>query len=263
MRLGPELASFGYHEVTDDPTASGFQRPAARPYKHTRQAFQHQLAALARARLAPELVLDVDLEQPGRHLLLTFDDGGKSALHVSDELSRRGWKGHFFIVTSLIGSRTFLDRGEIRSIRSAGHLIGSHSHTHPDIFRDLTPARMAAEWRTSCDLLEDLLGEPCRVASVPGGDISGSALRSAARVGLRYLFTSEPWTRPRQVDGCWILGRFGPKTSTSPARTEALARFRGWSRALLVRRATDVARRALPTLYRLYVRQRTREWAAS
>jgi len=37
----------------------------------------------------------MDFERPGRHVLLTFDDGGKSALYASDQLSRRGWKGHF------------------------------------------------------------------------------------------------------------------------------------------------------------------------
>ena len=61
--------------------------------------------------------------------------------------------------------------------------------------------------------------------------------------------------------GCWILGRYGPKTTTPPARTAELARFRGWGRALLVRQLKVIARRSLPTLYRLYVRQTTREWA--
>ena len=177
MKPGPELATFAFHEVTDDPRASGFQRPAALPYKHTRLAFAQHLASIGAAQLIPELVLEMDLERPGRHVLLTFDDGGKSALYVSDELSRRGWKGHFFIVTSLIGSRTFLDRKEIGYIRSAGHVIGSHSHRHPDIFRDQTPQQMTAEWRTSCDILADLLGEPCPVASVPGGDISQALLQ--------------------------------------------------------------------------------------
>src|SRR5439155_27121729 len=77
-----------------------------------------------------------------------------------------------------------------------------------------------------------------------------------------YLFTSEPWTRPRQVDRCWILGRFGPKTKTPPARTAELARFRGWGRALLVRQLKDIARQSMPTLYRFYVQRTTREWAA-
>jgi peptidoglycan/xylan/chitin deacetylase (PgdA/CDA1 family) len=247
--------------VTDDPRASGFQRPAALPFKHTRLAFAQHLASCNAAGIVPELVLGVDFGRPGRHLLLTFDDGGKSALYASDELSRRGWKGHFFIVTSLIGSRTFLDRNEIKYIRSAGHVIGSHSHTHPDIFRDQTPEQMTEEWRTSCAILADLLGEPCQVASVPGGDISRAVLHAAAGAGLGYLFTSEPWVRPRRVGACWILGRFGTKTTTPPARTEELARFRGWGRALLVRQLKDIARRTMPTLYGYYVKQTTREWA--
>ena len=203
----------------------------------------------------------IDFTRLGRHVLLTFDDGGKSAVYTADELSRRGWKAHFFIVTSLIGTRTFVDATDIRYLRSCGHVVGSHSHTHPDIFRDQTPERMLEEWRTSCAILADLLGEPCRVASVPGGDISTAVLRSAAPAGVRYLFTSEPWITPRRVDGCWILGRFGPKVGTSAGRVGALVRFDGWQRALLERRLKGLLRRGLPALYRLYVRRSTQDWA--
>jgi len=257
----PQVASFGYHEVTDDPTTSGFQRPAALPFKHTRRAFAAHLDRIAAGPLVPTLVENVDFTRPGRHLLLTFDDGGKSAVCAADELSRRGWRGHFFIVTSLIGARTFLEANEIKYIRSCGHVVGSHSHTHPDIFRDLTMDQMVEQWRVSCDILAELLNEPCRVASLPGGDLSPVALRSAAAAGLTHLFTSEPWLVPKRVDGCWILGRFGPKVHTSPARLAALAQFRGWGRALLVRRLTNAARLSLPTLYRFYVRRTTRERA--
>src|SRR5262249_10311385 len=157
---------------TDDPSASGFQRPGAVPYKLSRQAFAQHLAAIATSPFVPECILDIDIARPGRHLLLTFDDGGKSAVYVSEELSRRGWKGHFFIVTSLIGSRTFVDAREVRYIRSQGHVIGSHSHTHPNIFKELSFERMVEEWRMSCDRLAQLLGEPCTTAAVPGGDSS-------------------------------------------------------------------------------------------
>jgi len=257
----PRIASFGYHEVTDEPTTSGFQRPAALPFKHTRRAFAEHLASIAAGPHVPGLVAQIDFTRLGRHVLLTFDDGGKSAVYTADELSRRGWKAHFFIVTSLIGTRTFVDATDIRYLRSCGHVVGSHSHTHPDIFRDQTPERMLEEWRTSCGVLADLLGEPCSVASVPGGDISTAVLRSAAPGGVRYLFTSEPWITPRQVDGCWILGRFGPKVGTSAARVGALVRFHGWRRALLERRLKGMLRRALPALYRLYVRRTTQDWA--
>ena len=260
MGSAPAIACFMYHEVTDDPRSSGFQRSGALPYKHSRRAFAQHLAELATSPLVPELIGDIDLTRAGRHLLLTFDDGGKSALHVSEELSRRGWKGHFFIVTSLIGTRTFLDAGEIKRIRSCGHVIGSHSHTHPNIFKDQPLDRMVEEWRVSSDRLAQLLGEPCVTASVPGGDISHQVPVSASAAGLRYLFTSEPWLTPRNVGGCWMVGRFSAKVGTSPARVRELAHFRGWTGALVRRRLKVLVTGGLPSLYRLYVRTRTREW---
>jgi len=252
-----EIASFGYHEVTDDPKACGFQRPGALPYKHTEQAFQRDLDHVARSAHPPELVTKVDLTRPGQHVFLTFDDGGKSAVAIGDALSARGWRGHFFIVSGLIGTRTFMTEGEIRYLRSCGHVIGSHSHTHPDIFRDLTEARMVEEWRISGDILAQLLGEPCVTASIPGGDASPAVFQSAATAGLGYLFTSEPWLVPRHVRACWILGRFMPKRWTPAARVGELASFQGWPSALLVRRLKELARRAMPQLYRLYIQRTT------
>ena len=252
------VAAFMFHEVTDDPRSSGFQQPGAMPYKHTRRAFARCLDEIAAASPAPTLVTEVDLSRSGRHIFLTFDDGGKSAVAVGDQLSQRGWKGHFFIVTSLVGGRTFLDAEEIRTIRKAGHLIGSHSHTHPHIFRELPLERMVEEWRTNCDILAQLLGEPVVSASVPGGDINQRALDSAEAAGLRYLFTSEPWLTPRRAADCWILGRFSVKRATSPTRVHNLAQLRGWTAALVRRRLKVWATLALPSLYRLYVRARTR-----
>ncbi len=247
-----------YHEVTDAPDSSGFQRPGAFAYKHSTAMFAEHLARIAETPVRPSLVTDLDLTRPGRHVLLTFDDGGKSALTAGNLLEQRGWKGHFFIVTSLIGSRTFIDPDGIRALHAAGHLIGSHSHTHPNIFRDLEPARMAEEWRLSSDILSQITGAPCVSASVPGGDISARVLASADRAGLRYLFTSEPWLVPRRSRGCAILGRYSVKVSTSAAQVGALTRFRGWHSALLRRRLKVWTTRALPPLYRLYIRARTR-----
>ena len=253
----PEIACLMYHEVTDEPASSGFQRPGAFAYKHSTAAFAEHLSRIAEAQVRPSLVTDLDLTRPARHVLLTFDDGGKSALTTGELLETRGWKGHFFIVTSLIGSRTFIDLDGIRALHAAGHMIGSHSHTHPNIFRDLEPARMVEEWRLSSDILSQITGAPCVSASVPGGDISTRVLASADSAGLRYLFTSEPWLTPRRSGGCAILGRYSVKVTTSAAQVGALTRFRGWHSALLRRRLKVWATRALPPLYRLYIRTRT------
>jgi peptidoglycan/xylan/chitin deacetylase (PgdA/CDA1 family) len=257
------VAGFGYHDVTDHPTESGFQREGALPYKLATGVFREHLDQLATAPVQPVLVTDIDLGKPGRHLLLTFDDGGKSALAIGEELCRRGWRGHFFITTSLVGCRTFLTAGDIRQLRRQGHVIGSHSHSHPNIYRELAWEQMVVEWRRSSDILEQLLGESCTTGAVPGGEISTDVLRSAAAAGLRHVFTSEPILRPRVVGGCWVLGRFCVKNSLSSRQLAELAAFRGWAGKLLARRVKSAASRSLPSLYRLYVSRSVREWEAT
>jgi peptidoglycan/xylan/chitin deacetylase (PgdA/CDA1 family) len=257
----PEVAGLMYHEVTDDPTTSGFQRAAALPYTLTRAAFGRHLDAIAAGPLKPQLVTDLALEddKSHRHLVLTFDDGGASALYAAEELARRGWKAHFFIITAKIGERTFLKPADIRSLRAAGHLVGSHSHTHPDIFRALPRNVMTTEWQVSRAILEALLGEPCIAASVPGGDISPVVLESASEAGIRYLFTSEPLLSPSRVGNMWVLGRVILKAGVSAATIRHLVAFRGWQRVQLWRRLGGIARALFPPLYAQYVRLRTRE----
>ena len=119
---------------------------------------------------------------------------------------------------------------------------------------------MVLEWRQSSDILAQILGEPCLAGAVPGGEISPAVLRSAGFSGLRYLFTSEPWLAPRIVSGCWVMGRYCAKASTTAGEIGELAGFRGWTNKLLVRRLKLLATRSMPSLYRMYVRQSVREW---
>ena len=255
--MAEPIPAFAYHDVTDDPRDSGFHGAGALPFKLGRAAFARQLDAIAETPARPALVTAIDCAAPGRTLLLTFDDGGASARYVGDELCRRGWRGHFFIVTGRIGARTFLDAAGIKYLRACGHVVGSHSHSHPHIFREQTADQMAAEWRTSRERLADLLGEPCTTAAVPGGDISPLVLASAAAAGFHHVFTCEPTLAPQRLDRCWVLGRFSVKATTSATRIRQLADLRGWERALLIRRLKNFARMALPGPYRQYVRWRT------
>jgi len=253
------IAALGYHEIADAPGESGFRRPGALPYRFSRAELEAHLDAIAARGASVACVDALDLDAPGVRTILTFDDGGRSALAAAAALERRGWRGHFFIITERIGTRGFLDAEGIRRLREAGHVVGSHSHTHPDIFRALDAAAMAREWQESRDRLEQLLGEPCVYASVPGGDVSRRVFASAAAAGLRWLFTSEPWLAPRRVDGCWVLGRVVLKRGVSAPRVAELATGRGWGRALALRRLKGLARRAAPPLYRMYVERSVRD----
>jgi peptidoglycan/xylan/chitin deacetylase (PgdA/CDA1 family) len=149
--------------------------------------------------------------------LLTFDDGGASAATViAAMLEARGWRGHFFVTTGRVGSPAFLSREQIRDLRGRGHVVGSHSETHPLRMSYCPEEELFGEWRRSLDFLSELLGEEVRVASVPGGYYSRAVAETAARAGVRQLFTSEPTERVNEVDGCLVFGRYGVQRWTSP-----------------------------------------------
>lgn len=256
-----QIASFTFHEVCDNPAESGWQRPAALPYKHTTAGYREHLDQIAQAGVQPGLLRN--LNAGDRHIALTFDDGGVSNVAAGDELARRGWRGFFFIVTSLTGTRGFMDEAQIKYLHSCGHVIGSHSVTHPDIFRGLTAEKMRYEWQTSCDQLSSLLGAPCETASIPGGDGSPLVYEMAAEAGLKTLFTSEPKLAPSTTNGMQVLGRVCLKRDTPAARVRELAQFRGWQRENAIRRAKVGARILLFPAYKAYVYWKTRPFAAA
>lgn len=257
--MTPVLRAAGlmYHDIVDDTTRSGFQRPGARAYRLSPETFERHLSAIARTGAVPVVVTGSPFTPGARLLYLTFDDGGASAMYAADALERRGWRGHFFIVTDRIGTPGFLTRAEIRELHTRGHIVGSHSHTHPDIIRDLPRAVVREEWRRSLAILAEILGRRPVVGSVPGGDASRMVYEAAADAGLRYLFTSEAWLTPRRARSCWIVGRVALKHDMDAATARRLAAFRGWTRARMLRTTKGILRRALAPLYRRYVRGTT------
>ena len=102
--------------------------------------------------------------------VLTFDDGGRSALDVvAPVLAEHGLRGEFFVATARLGTPGFLDRRGVGELAAAGHVVGSHSHTHPEVMPALSDEQILAEWRTSIAVLEDVTGRPVEYASVPNG----------------------------------------------------------------------------------------------
>src|SRR2546423_9925897 len=160
-----------YHDVVEPGAddASGF--PGAWPalYKLERGEFERHLNAIREA-IGDKPVSLADQPSPNCPLLLTFDDGGVSAYDpIAPMLEARGWRGHFFITTDRIGQPGFVTREQIRELRGRGHVVGSHSCSHPTRMSALTRADLLREWRESIAALSDILGEAPLVASVPGG----------------------------------------------------------------------------------------------
>jgi hypothetical protein len=210
-----------YHDVLkDDGRATGRDGVGPGHYKVTWGTFIEHLDRIREAiGASPALVVD---PPGGVSWSLTFDDGGASALDVAEELSRREWRAHFFITTGLMGSSGFLDADAVRALDRMGHVIGSHSVTHPTRMAALPRPELVYEWQASVETLSALLGKPVRTASVPGGHYRARVAAAAAEAGIATLFTSEPVRTTRRVGSCLVLGRYAIREHTS-AQTAAAA----------------------------------------
>jgi len=205
--------SLMYHDILDRDalTGSGFSGICANPYTLERAEFQAHMAALSkqltgRPSLAPD-VLQAWPRNPS--VMLTFDDGGLSAYTiVMDVLERYGWKAHFFIATDFIGETHFLKPTHIRELRARGHVIGSHSCSHPSMMSSQDQNCVRREWADSVNCLSDILGEEVGTASIPGGFYSQQVAEAASSSSIRALFTSEPTGRSHMVGNARVFGRY-------------------------------------------------------
>jgi peptidoglycan/xylan/chitin deacetylase (PgdA/CDA1 family) len=223
-----------FHDIfLDNPDESGFVSAAANRYKLTVADFDAQLAGVAAARLEPPILASALEHRDNRSVsagpprwrwtqrnpphnsgritpfAITVDDGGESYYTtVAERLERRGWRGHCFVTTDFVGGRGFLSRIQIRELAERGHVIGSHSASHPARFNTLPFHRIVTEWARSRAALEDIVGQRVDVASVPGGYYSPVVARAACEAGIRVVFTSEPVTRVGTSSGCVVAGRF-------------------------------------------------------
>jgi peptidoglycan/xylan/chitin deacetylase (PgdA/CDA1 family) len=221
-----------YHDVIRDrdPDASGFPGAGPARYKLDWGVFTEHLDAMQRATAGPPDTIDDLLAGSAgpRSWAITFDDGGASALPAGEELARRGWRGHFFCVSERIGRAGFLDADEIRALREMGHVIGSHSRSHPQRISACPWPELVEEWRSSAAVLADLIGAPVASAAVPGGWYAPVVARAAAAAGLQALFTSEPVRRVADVEGCLVIGRHAVRSATAAATVAQAAAGRAW-----------------------------------
>ncbi len=217
-----------YHDVIegDRHEVSGFPDPAARRYKLDRADFVRHLDAIEAATSRAPIAVHAIESEPTSPCPVTigFDDGGVSALTIiAPEFEQRGWPAHFFITTDYIGTPGFLTEDQIRELHSRGHVIGSHSCSHPNPMAGCSSEQLADEWSRSIARLSEIVGEQVTVGSIPGGAYSKEVARQAAAAGITWLFTSEPTRRPWQVNGCTLLGRFGIEMEDSPEKAAAFA----------------------------------------
>jgi peptidoglycan/xylan/chitin deacetylase (PgdA/CDA1 family) len=240
-----QVISLLFHDVyAEDPRESGFSSEAADRYKLALRDFDGQLAGLARARAdRPSLIADViggmtggmtgGLKASGYRVpyVVTVDDGGVSYYTlIADRLEARGWRGHCFVTTDAIGTRGFLTAAQIRELDARGHIIGTHSASHPARFSTCAVGHLRDEWSRSRHVLEDLVGHEVETGSVPGGYYSRRVAATARDAGLRVLFTSEPTTTAHDEHGLYVVGRFTLRRLHAPDAAARLVQPAPWTR---------------------------------
>lgn len=182
-----------YHDiVTSTDKSSGFQNESAFQYKVEESVFEEQVKALQ-----------------GKDVVFTFDDGGVSFYtKAAPLLEKYGFKGVFFISTKYIGTQGFLTKAQVKALVERGHVVGSHSHTHPKIFTKLSKVEIHEEWKKSYEILKGILEEQDLPVSIPNGYASKTIMEEAIKCGFSDIYTSQPTTKNKLFQKHNVFGRY-------------------------------------------------------
>ena len=121
-------------------------------------------------------------------IALTFDDGPNPAVtpRLLNLLARSNVRGTFF----LIGRWARAYPSIVKDIVAAGHTIGNHTTTHPNLLW-LSTARIVAELTECQHIVEDVVGIKPSMVRPPFGARGAQFSRAVRRSGLRRVVT---WT---------------------------------------------------------------------
>ena len=202
-----------YHDVVSEVyPRSGFQRVGAIQYTLTAEQFEAHVRE------------NCQETGHGLPLVFTFDDGGSSFYTlIADILERYGLRGMFFISSDYLGQENFLTVEQVRELDRRGHIIGSHSHTHPRNISLLSQSECLREWTESRRILETIVAHPVTAASVPGGATSGLVIDCMVEAGYDAIYTSEPTTMTHSLGSAIIYGRYGVTQHMTAAYIRELA----------------------------------------
>lgn len=120
-------------------------------------------------------------------IALTFDDGPNDphTMHLLDVLAKHNAKVTFFLIGKYVRQRPDL----VRAIAAAGHEIGNHTDSHPNLIL-VSAARLRQELSDCGKALEDALGSKVTLFRPPFGGRRPNVLRAARGMGLSPVMWS-------------------------------------------------------------------------
>ena len=126
-------------------------------------------------------------ERGSKRLALTFDDGPNDphTQHLLDVLARHNVKATFFVIGSFVKQRPDI----LRAVAAAGHAIGNHTFTHPNlIFRSASETRREID--ACATAIEEAIGAGTRLFRPPHGGRRPSTLRAIRSAGYQPVMWS-------------------------------------------------------------------------
>jgi peptidoglycan/xylan/chitin deacetylase (PgdA/CDA1 family) len=143
------------------------------------------------SQIAPRIAPD----HPGE-LALTFDDGPNPAWtpQLLETLAAHNVHATFFLVGRYAQAQPEL----IRRIVAAGHLIGNHSWSHPNL-AITAAARVRQELARTSEILEQITGQPVRWFRPPFGARRPAVLKIARSMGMTPVLwnaMTSDWSEP-------------------------------------------------------------------
>jgi peptidoglycan/xylan/chitin deacetylase (PgdA/CDA1 family) len=140
-----------------------------------------------------------------KHIWLTFDDGPHSTNtdKVLATLAQHGIKATFFVVGENVKSRKQI----VQRAFDAGHRIGNHSYSHPNL-TTLTDAQIRDQIVKTETLISGFLGK-AKLFRPPYGAHNARVDKIIAQLGYRSIFwnvDTEDWNKKNQPTGWITLG---------------------------------------------------------
>ena len=185
-------------------------------------------------------------------IIVTFDDGlVDNYTNAYPVLKQFGLKGYFFILVGKIGSAGYMNWEQIRKLKEAGMIIGSHGMTHR-ILEGLSDEDLDYELRESKEILEEELKAKVEHLSIPRGFTNKNVIEKAKKAGYKSVFTSNPndndgFKRGRiAVKGNWSLEKFIYVINNGlPLKDKAVLAVQSSAKKVLGARKYDKIRSAL------------------
>lgn len=119
---------------------------------------------------------------PQNPLVITFDDGYEDVYqNAYPALKNKGFTATILLVSTYVGTETFMTQAEVLDLIKAGWEVGSHSRTHLDLTKNY-PRLQEEIVQSRADLMQ-LTGQDIRIFAYPYGAVDPTVFKKVVEAG--------------------------------------------------------------------------------